>query len=81
MTNGWSFAASGESPRQLGSALNRSLDIEAERQDVDAKEKQKMIDSAHSIVELLETDLWGSGPFTASVSASANSVYLAVTAR
>lgn len=78
----WSFAATSESIKGLPRAIRESLELEADRKfSSEGDGVRRMEAASQALAHLLATELWGSGPFTVSLSGSAKSLYLAVTAK
>lgn len=79
---GWSFAATADAVDSLPHALDNSRAIEADRKfGSEGEQVEQMEAASKALAHLLRTGLWGSGPFTVSLSGSGKSLYLAVTVR
>lgn len=82
MPRGWEYAASSPEAAGLKGAMKRSMEIEVERKhDLNPQLIEQMELSSEALARLLESGLWGSGPFTVSLSGSENVLYMAVTRR
>lgn len=82
MPRGWQFAASSPEAAGLKSAMKRSMEVEVEKKfDLSPQLVEQMELSSEALARLLETGLWGSGPFTVSLSGSETVLYMAVTRR
>ena len=77
----WSFAATSGSIEGLARAVHSSLELEADRKFAEGEAVQRMEAASKALNRLLSTGLWGSGPFTVSLSGNDRSLYLAVTVR
>lgn len=62
--------------------MKRSMEVEVEKKfDLSPQLVEQMELSSEALARLLETGLWGSGPFTVSLSGSETVLYMAVTRR
>lgn len=78
---GWSFAATADVVDSLPHAIESSRELEINHKMLEAGSVEQMEAASKALASLLRSGLWGSGPFTVSLSGSDNTLYLAVTAR
>lgn len=64
----------GEVPHQVQAAL----DVQIEKATGDKRVVEQMQAAAKSVTRLVESGLWGSGPFSLALSGNDNSFYLSV---
>lgn len=76
--NRWSFAAAAATLGELPHAVQASLDVQKDRVLGNQQMTDQMEAAAKSITRLVESGLWGSGPFSLALSGNETSFYLSV---
>jgi hypothetical protein len=79
--NDWSFAASAEDVRGLRRALAESSEYNIRTKVLSVNATTQIREAVASIAEVLETGLWGVGPFSVTVTGSEDSLFVSVKQR
>src|SRR5262245_61787877 len=80
LTDRWGFAAAANTVEEVPTQVDGAKTVALAKQYILSEESQAQVNAAaKAVVELIQTGLWGSGPFTVSVAGNRNSVYLSVT--
>lgn len=78
MADGWSFAASANTVGGLPKAIQGSFEHAMATRNFNDDTVAQISATAKALIELLQTGLWGVGPYSVTFSGTSDSVFLSV---